>query len=69
MCACDNTVFNTCFRFRFIGTCVLVPARYLALILPLVGSISDSPDPACSDSKALDHGGPYCWSEWCNSSI
>ena len=36
----------------FIDTCVLLSARYLALIWPLLGQLSDFPVLACSDPKA-----------------
>ena len=40
------------FRVDFIDTRVFVYARHLALILPLVGYLSDSHGPACSDLVA-----------------
>ena len=41
--------FIHAFLFRFIDTHVLLYARHLALILPLVGEFSDSPRSACLD--------------------
>jgi len=32
-----SMVFNACFWFRFIDTCVLIPARHLVVITLLIG--------------------------------
>ena len=39
------------FWFRFIGTRVLIYARHLALIWPLIGEFSNFPGLACSDTE------------------
>ena len=39
-------------QFEFIDTRVLVYACHLALILPLVGQLSDSPGATCPDPEA-----------------
>ena len=49
-----DTVFNTCFWFRFIDTRVLVPARHLAFTTRW--GVSDSPGSLCPDLGA--------WSLW-----
>jgi len=47
------TLFSShAFQFKFIDTCVLVYARHLPLILPIVGQLSESLGPACPDAGA-----------------
>jgi len=36
-CICSRHDFQRMFLFEFIDTCVLVPARHLALASPLIG--------------------------------
>jgi len=48
----QDMFFNACFWFGFIDIRVLIPARHLAFITPLVGEFSDSPESACPDPRA-----------------
>ena len=55
VCAHD-TIFNACFWFKIIDTCVLVPACHLEFITPPVGEFLTLLDLHCPD--------PGAWSLW-----
>ena len=54
----NDTIFNAYFWF-VIDTRVLIPARHLAFITPLVGEFLTPLD--MSRSPSLDRGGSFCW--------
>ena len=62
------TIFNTCFRFRFIDTHMLVPACHLAFITPFVGKFLT---PLDQHVQIMDLGSWWtsCWSEWLSRSV
>jgi len=63
-----DTVFNACFWFRFIDTRVLVPARHLAFITPLIGEFLTTLDLHVQIPE-LGLWWTSRWSEWRSGSI